>query len=112
MVEILGSGLPGDVEIILEELDPRVGVPEQVVQQILRIADRRVRPQPLLVVRHQGAHAVDQSQRLAGRRGYGAEHVEQPGLPVAVVPNALQHLVIVRLVGRHIAAEIEHRDVQ
>ena len=107
--EIFRGGEARDIQVALYEFDLRVGVGEQVVDEILAI-ERVLRANPMLGV-HQGrADGMDGFDRIASGSFNGGEHVKHPLLPSIAFAHGLQQAVIVRLGAHDMAAEIEHVD--
>lgn len=111
-VEILRRRLPADAQVGHHELDPGIGVAEEVVQKILRIEPRKLAAHPVLGLCHLAADSLYQRKGRLSRPGYGRQHVKGPGLPVLLFAHPLQQPVILVFRARDVAAEIEDGTLQ
>ncbi|GCD64223.1 hypothetical protein NBRC3278_3316 [Acetobacter pasteurianus NBRC 3278] len=112
LIEIFPSRLTRDVQIRLDILDFRVGMPEQVVQQLLAVNLGQLCAHPLLHGGHLRPHAFNQLQGDPGCLGHGTQHVEDPRFPCAFIPHLLQQTIIFILMAGDVARQVEDRDIQ
>ncbi len=106
-VEIFRCGLTGNVQIVLNELYPRIGMSEHIVEQVLRIKLREVVPEPLFDIRHLLTNAPDEIERRPGGFIHRLQHVNKPAFPLTRFADLLQKTIIFGFRVVDGAAEIE-----
>lgn len=110
-LEILARSQTRDAEVPLNELDLRVGLREEVVDQILA-----VEPEPLAYPVFRGQQRLtdsnDRPDRVPRRVLDRLEHVEHPLLPSVPLAHGLQEPVIVALSTNNVPAEVKDRNVE
>src|SRR5690606_569714 len=110
-IQVAGGGDARHTQFALRELHPRVGMVEQVVDQVLAVE---------AVAGADALFGLPQQflDRLHGGDGFGrggsdgVEHVDHPFLPGIVVSHRLQQAVVVRPGAHDMAAEVEHGNFQ
>jgi hypothetical protein len=112
LIQVLRCGQPGNVQVILKVFNLGVGMPEQVVQQVLAVNFRQLRPDAVFAVQYQGFYGVDRPDGLPGRAFHAVQHVHYPAFPVIHIPHPLQQAVIFALASDNVATKIQHRDMQ
>ena len=96
-----------DGEVGHHKLDLRVGVAEQIVQQILAVDTGEFAAHPVVMTQHQVAHAEDKSRGLPGGLLDAGQQAKHPFLPGFLFAHGLQQPVILRLVLIDVAGQIE-----
>lgn len=99
------------LQVLLHIFDPRVGVSEQVVDEVLAV-EPVLRPDAVLVVLKRLLDGTDGLDAFGGGVLHHVQHVEHPVLPGVLFPHGLQQPVILSLGLNDPAAQIQHGDVQ
>lgn len=95
LLQIPGRRLPClEVQVFLDVRDPCVGMPEEIVEQILAVEPGKFGSHAVFDRCHLAVDAVNQLQRHCGGLSNGIEHEDDPVLPVAGGPHRLQESVI------------------
>lgn len=72
-------------------------MPEEVVEQILRIKIRQLGAQPLFDACHLAPNSLDKRERGLRRLGYGIQHVENPFFPKVLGAHHLKQSIVIGL---------------
>lgn len=112
LLQVVGGGLPGHAQVIPDELNPGVGVAEEVVQQILGVELRELGAHALLHICHLLPDSLHQRKGRSGGLLDSLKHIEHPGLPVVLFSHRLKQPVVLGFVLVDMATEVEDWDVQ
>lgn len=96
VVEILGCGETGDLQVVLQRLDLSVRVREQIVEKILAVDLWQLRSDAVLVIHHDCLDAANYPNRLLRGLFHAPQHIEYPWFPVAGIPGLLKQAVVFR----------------
>lgn len=95
LLQIPGRRLPClKIQVFLDVCNSCVGMPEEVVEQILAVELGKFGPHAVFDRCHLAVNTVNQLQRHCGGLSNGIEHEDDPVLPVASGPHRLQESVI------------------
>lgn len=106
------GGLPLGDACVDYELDLGVRVPEDDLDQILAVDRRRFGLHPCAHTFHQGTNPLHLFMGLLRRRFDGAQHEQNPVLPVLRIGDAAQAFVVGGTVGDDVARQEQDRDVE
>ena len=109
--QVAGGGEAGDLEVALDELDLRVRMAEEVVDEILAVKFV-ARPDAMFVVHEGGFNLQDRADGIRRSFLHGGKEVDHPFLPGVLGADGLEESIIIRLGANDVPAEIEHGAVQ
>ncbi|SHL84997.1 Helicase conserved C-terminal domain-containing protein [Roseovarius marisflavi] len=111
-LKVFRGRLPRNLEVIHDEIDASIGMPEQIIQQVLTVDLGQLASKAVLGPCHLAANGLN--KRECCMRGFrdALQHVEQPPLPIPVLPDSLQVAIVIRLVPGDVTTEIKDRNVE